>query len=216
MDTTFKTQREVFETKINKNDILQINISTPDANTTNLLNVLGSASGCLVDESGMIVVPLIGPLKAEGLTKHQLADLITKTILSNKLAVTPFVTVRIINYKITILGEVGHPGVIAVPNEKITLPEALADAGDLTLYGRRDNILLIREVGDKTVAKRFSLSKEQIFNKDIYNLQNQDIIYVEPNNTRAATTDRITQLLPTVLSVASFVLVIYLELIRKY
>ncbi len=209
------------ETKINKNDELQINISTLDEAIVHLLNPLsvsasatGALGGYLVDESGMIKLPLIGSMKAEGLTKKQLAQEITDQLLSKQIAKDPIVIVRLLNYKVTVLGEVARPGVIPVPNEKITLPEALGEAGDLTAYGRRNNILLIRETDGKRYYKRFSLNNDQLFDKEIYNLQNEDIIYVEPNNARAATADRFTQLLPIGISVVSLLLVIYVQFLK--
>jgi polysaccharide biosynthesis/export protein len=224
-DSISNIHPDTIETRISKNDVLQVSISTLDPATTAQLNPAnitssiaatgGSAlGGYLVDESGMIVLPLIGPVKAEGLTKKQLAKVITDHLLDEKIAKSPLVVVRIVNYKITVLGEVNRPGVVNVPNEKITLPEALGQAGDLTIYGRRNNVLLIREDGDKRIYKRFSLNDSQLFDKDIYNLRNQDIIYVEPNNAKVSTADRTTQLLPVVISVVSLVLVLYVTLIR--
>ena len=87
-------------------------------------------------------------------------------------------------------------------------------AGDLTPYGKRENVLLIREIDGKRIYKRFSLNKDQLFEKEIYNLQNQDIVYVEPNNVRAANTDRFTQLLPTIFSAIGLLIVLYTQFIR--
>jgi polysaccharide export outer membrane protein len=221
-DSTATIDEQRLQTKINVSDILQINISTPDPITTAILNSStaintgqGGVSGYLVDETGSIKLPLIGLVKAEGLTKIQLANSITETLLSKQIAKTPIVNVRIVNFKVTILGEVSRPGVIPVPNERMTLPEALASAGDLTSYGKRDNVLLIREVDGKRITKRFSLNQSQLFDKDIYNLQNQDIIYVEPNSARAAAADRTTQLIPYFFSAASLLIVIYLQFIKN-
>jgi len=220
-DSVSTIQVQAIETKISKNDVVQVTISTLDEVTTRLLNPTNlsnnssaASNGYLVDETGIIKVPLIGAIKAEGLTKRELAKLITDLLLSKQIAKDPVVVVRILNYKITVLGEVNHPGVIQVPNERITLPEALGEAGDLTIYGRRNNVLLIREEGDKRIYKRFSLNESQLFDKDIYNLQNQDIIYVEPDNARAAATDRSTTLIPLAISVISLGLVLYLEFIK--
>ena len=210
------------ETKIEIADILQINMSTPDNLTTAILNSNtavnsggGGVSGYLVDQTGSIKLPLIGSVKAIGLTKIQLADTITKVLLVKQIAKNPIVNVRILNFKVTVLGEVNHPGVITVTNERITLPEALGGAGDLTPYGVRTNVLLIRELDGKRIFKRFSLNNSELFDKDIYNLQNQDIIYVEPNSAKAAATSRATQLLPYAFSVFSLLLVIYTQFIRK-
>jgi len=222
-DSTIKIQGQPVETVISKSDVLQIVFSTLDPATTAILNSVNSGSsgiissnvvtgGYLVDETGTIKLPLIGSIKAEGLTKRQLATAITDMVLTKKIALDPIVTVRIVSYKITVLGEVNHPGVVPVPNEHITLPEALGAAGDLTIYGKRTNITLIREVGDKRIFKHFSLNSDQMFDKDIYNLQNQDVIYVEPNKTRAASADVTTQLLPTAISVVSLLIVLYVQL----
>jgi len=221
-DSIAKIELQNIETIITKNDVLQINISTLDPNTNAILNATGAVNagasttsgvtgGYLVDETGIVKIPEIGSVQAAGLTKRQLATKITNELLEKKLAKDPIVTVRIINYKITVLGEVNRPGVIPVPNEKITLPEALGQAGDLTIYGKRNNVLLIREVAGIRTLKRINLNSDQIFDKDIYNLQNQDIIYVEPNRARASTSDAATQLLPIGISVVSLILIIYTQ-----
>jgi len=220
-DTTTQIQVQNLETVIIKNDVLQIGISTPDEATTRMLNAPpalnagGAVGGYLVDETGIIKLPLLGEIKAGGLTKRQLASLITDQLLTKKLAKEPIVTVRIINYKITVLGEVGHPGIVNVPDERITLPEALAQCGDLTAFGKRGNVLLIRENGGKRIFKRFSLNQDQLFDKDIYNLQNQDIIYVVPNNARAGQSDRFTTAYPLAISMVSILLVLYINFVRK-
>ena len=220
-DTTTRVEPYKLETKISKNDILQITITTLDEASTRILNSAGQgggqgvANGYLVDDSGVIKLPLIGPVKAEGLTKAELASSITSIIETQKYAKSPIVTVRITNYKITIWGEVSRPGILPVPNEHITLPEALAAVGDLTMYGRRNNVLLIREKNGERTYKRFSLNNEQMFDKDIYNLQNQDIIYVEPNNAKAATSDRSTQLIPLGFSAVSLLITLYVLFTRN-
>jgi polysaccharide export outer membrane protein len=222
-DSTSVIPINKLETVIANNDILSINISTPDATTTSILNSQfainesqgqGGVNGYLVDEKGVIKIPLIGAIKAAGFTKNQLAASIASAILSKKVAIDPIVNIRIVNFKVTVLGEVTHPGVFPAPNERMTLPEALGMAGDLSVYGKRNNVLLIREVEGKRIYKRFSLNDDQLFDPEIYNLKNQDIIYIEPNNARAATGDRATQVLPILLSTVSLLLVIYTQFIR--
>ena len=211
------------EEKIKKNDILQINIFTTDDIVTHLLNpstVIATSStlvptiNYLVDEGGEIKLPLMGPIKVEGMTKRELSDFITSKILDKKIAKDPVVIVRISNYQITVLGEVNHPGVLPIINERITLPEALGAAGDLTIYGRRDNILLIREINNKRYYRRFNLNNQQIFNKDFYILQNRDIIYVEPNQAKASSSDNSPQYISIGVSIISLLVVIYSQLIR--
>lgn len=211
------------EEKIRKNDIIQVNVFTSDDVVTHLLNpsttIAASSVGVptlnyLVDEGGEIKFPILGVIKVEGLTKRELSAFITNEILEKKIAKDPVVTVRLANYQITVLGEVARPGVLPIVNERITLPEAIGAAGDLTIYGRRDNILLIREINGKRLYKRFNLNNQQIFEKDIYILQNHDIIYVEPNQAKASSSDNSPQYISIGVSLLSLLVVIYSQLIR--
>ncbi|MFD0750759.1 polysaccharide biosynthesis/export family protein [Mucilaginibacter calamicampi] len=205
-----------FQTVISKNDILQIDISTPDPVTTARFNTTGTngRTEYLVDETGVIKLPYVGAIKAEGLNKKQLADFITNALVKGEYAKEPVVSVRVINYFVTVLGEVVRPGNVPVPNERITLPEALAAAGDLTAYGRRNDVLLVREANGKRIYKHIDLNKGQMFDPDVYNLQNQDKIYVSPSRNRAASVDRTGQLVSIVASVVSLVLVVYVQFIK--
>lgn len=222
-DSVLVAQAQTLQTVIAKNDVLQITISTLDETTNRDLNPAaintitgapGAIGGYLVDENGVVKLPELGVIKAEGLTKAQLAQVITDGLLTKQLAKDPIVTVRIVNYRITILGEVNRPGVISVVNERITLPEALGQAGDLNAYGSRDSIKLIREVGGKRIVKIFSLNNDQIFDKDLYYLQNQDIIYVKPTRLRAESTDHSLQYISVGMSAVSLIVVLYLQLIK--
>jgi polysaccharide biosynthesis/export protein len=223
-DSVAKIQSLAPEANIKKSDILQINIFTLDEAVNRIMNPIsslgasamipGSPFGYLVDESGIIKLPLLGSLKVEGLTKSQLSTLITNLLLDKKIAKDPVVTVRLINFQVTVLGEVSKPGVVTVPNERITLPEALGEAGDLTIFGKRDKILLIREVGGNRIYKRFDLNDQQAFDPDIYNLRNRDIIYVEPNRAKATSSDNSTFFITISLTIASFLLTIYGQLLR--
>ena len=215
-DSVSTIQPTNIQTVISKNDILHIEISTPDPVTTARFNSAGGISRTeyLVDESGVIKLPYLGSVKAEGLNKKQLADFITNELVKSEYAKDPIVSVRVINFKITLLGEVVKPGNITVPNEKITLPEALASAGDLTPYGRRNDVLLIRETGSTRIYKHINLNKGQMFDPEVYNLQNQDVIYVYPTRNRAASVDRTGQLISIVASVVSLVIVVYAQFIK--
>ncbi len=232
-DTTIQMQAVPKLFKINKGDLLQISVVTLDvqamavfngssgfsisttASSTGASTSKETPSGYLVDEKGNVTLPLIGNISAEGISKEDLAAAITKELIDKKIVLDPIVTVRILNYKITVLGEVTHPGVIPVPNEKITLPEAIGLAGDLTPYGKRDNVLLVRLVGDKLIYKRFSLNNDKMFDKDLYYLQNNDLIYVEANKARAGASDRSTQTIPIALSALSVLTILLTLAIRK-
>ncbi|MCA9750468.1 MAG: SLBB domain-containing protein, partial [Romboutsia sp.] len=96
----------------------------------------------------------------------------------------PIVNIRTVNFKVTILGEVTRPGSYTIPNDRITILEALGLASDLTLQGQRNNVLVIREINNKTISYRVDLTSEEVFSSPYYYLTQNDVIYVEPNNSR--------------------------------
>lgn len=209
------------ETIIQKNDILSISISdlNPEAagifNTTGAggigggtSNAVGSSEGYLVSTDGYIQFPFLGNIKAEGLTKDKLKDKIAESIIEKKLLLQPIVTIRFVNFRVTILGEVNHPTVVTVPNEKISLLEAIGLAGDLTLYAKRDNVMIIREEQGKKEIKRLNLNSTELFTSPYYYLQSNDIVYVEPNNLKVASTNRSTLWLPVIFSALSFAAIV--------
>lgn len=209
------------ESPIKSSDILQINVFCSDDEinkkfvTVNNTPTSGNntsislANGYLVDDSGKIVLPLLGSVKASGLSKVQLQDTIKKQLLVKQFALDPIVSVRVMNFKITFLGEVGKPGVILIPNERISITDAIALAGDLTINGRRDNILLIREKDGKKISRRFSLNNDEVFNSDNFYLQNQDIIYVESYKYKATPHDRSSATLGTIMTSVNFILLLF-------
>ena len=192
----------LYDAKIMPKDILTITVSTtnPEAATpfnltvSNTLNSTGqmySGSGVLqtylVDNDGEIDYPVIGTIKVAGLTKNECQELVKskiKAFLAEE--ENPIVTVRMSSYRVTIIGEVRSPGVIPVGTEKMSILEALASAGDLTIYGKRDNVMLIREEanGQKTIH-RLNLNDANIISSPYYYLQQNDIVYVEPNGVQA-------------------------------
>jgi polysaccharide export outer membrane protein len=170
-------------------------------------------SGLLVNASGEIELPLIGGIKVGGLTTTEAANAIKNE--AKKLLKGTTVTVRFMNYKISIVGEVAKPSVYVIPNEKITLPEALSLAGDLTIYGRRNNVLIIRDVDGKKEFGRVDLSSRELYTSPYYYLHNNDVIYVEPTGSRIAQSDKIYQLLPVILSGLSFIIIILQTTIKR-
>lgn len=140
-----------------------------------------------MDNGGNIEFPIVGSLHVGGLTKNQAEELI-KSKVKPYLAATenPIVTVRMASYRVVVTGEVTSPKVVSVPQEKMSIVEALAQAGDLTIYGRRENVMLIREdaTGQKSIH-RLNLNDANIINSPYYYLQQNDIIYVEPNKVKA-------------------------------
>ncbi len=136
----------------------------------------------LVDAEGNIDFPVLGKLKLKGLNRIQATNLI-KDLLKEYIK-DPIVNIRIINFKITVLGEVNRPGSYTIPNERITIIEALGLAGDLTIQAERHNVLIIREENGKKTYNRIDMTSEEVFNSSMYYLTQNDVIYVEPNNSR--------------------------------
>jgi len=141
-----------------------------------------SQPGYLIDANGNIDFPVIGQIKIAGLDRMT-ATLLIKEKLSAYL-INPIVNIRIINFKVTVLGEVKNPGTFTIPNERITLPEALGIAGDLNITGVRNNVLVIRDVDGKKTETRIDLTSKQLFSSSVYYLNQNDIVYVEPNRAK--------------------------------
>ncbi len=188
----------LYDAKIMPKDELTILVQTTDPLTSEPFNLRSTGqtnsknqiTGYLVDNDGMINFPIVGKIHVAGLTKTECEDLI-KSKIQPYLARTenPLVSVRTSSYRITVIGEVNKPGVIPVATEKISLIEALAEAGDMTIYGKRDNVLLVRE--DKTGEKhtvRLNMNDANIINSPYYYLQQNDIVYVEPHKVKARNT----------------------------
>ncbi len=228
-DTTITSKSEPPLTYIQPNDLLSIAVSSLNPEATAIFNTpnnsyvsSSSASGLnlqspgyLVNSDGNIQFPVIGNIKVSGLTTTQLKDMITKSLLSKKLLVDPVVVVRQLNFKVSVLGEVGHPTVINVPSEKISLLEALGLAGDITVYGRKDNVLLIREENGKKILRHLNLNSSQLFYSPYYYLKSNDIIYVEASKAKISSAGQTVVILPIILSGLSFIAIIFTNLIRK-
>lgn len=184
---------------IQADDILQVSIQTMDPNATLLLNqqqVMAPTmqqgpttviSGYLVDKDGNIALPLIGKVNVQGKSTDAVRDDIQARVAV--LYKDPVVNVRFANFKVTVLGEVTRPSTYVMPNEKVTLLDALGAAGDLTIYGKRENVLLIREGAGKKEMIRFNLNNSNLFSSPYYYLHQGDVIYVEPNKNKVASTD---------------------------
>jgi polysaccharide export outer membrane protein len=206
------------ESYIQKNDLLHINISSLNPEASALLNTpiqpgvvaegMNMTSGYLVNPDGTIQLPVLGNMKAEGLTKEKLRENIIKKILDGKLLVDPVVNIRFLNFRVTVLGEVNKPSVVTVPNERISLLEALGLAGDLTIYGKRENVLVIREENGVKTYKRLNLNSNDVLSSPYYYLKSNDIIYVEPNKARVASSQRSQQWIPVIISTLGLVVIL--------
>jgi polysaccharide export outer membrane protein len=152
-------------------------------NTVNVNMQTLSIMGYLVDDEGNINFPSLGKIHLAGLTKNAAVDTLQARISKFVLSTTT-VNIRFLNYRITVLGEVNRPGTYTVENERVTILEALGLAGDLTIYGKRNNVLVYRETGGEPRFHRIDLTSSKLFESDYFYLQQNDMIYVQPNKAR--------------------------------
>ena len=187
---------------IQSDDILSISVFTLDDKTNMVINQVGSQaissnvgalapigatppnSGFLVDKNGEIDLSVIGKVKVSGLTTFQARDYIKQRAAI--VYANPNVQVRFANFKITVLGEVARPASYVLPNEKVTVLDALGLAGDLTIFGKRENVILIRENNGVKEFARLDLNTKRLFESPYFYLKQNDVIYVEPNEGKAA------------------------------
>lgn len=142
-------------------------------------------SGYLVNNKGNIDFPQLGVIKAQGLTLTELTDTIKRQIIQKGMINDPVVTVQFMNFKISVIGEVNKPGNFDIPDGRVTIFDALSRAGDLTIYGKRENVKVIREMKGERNVVTVDLRSKDIFNSPYYYLQQNDIVYVEPNKAKA-------------------------------
>lgn len=224
-DTTVTIGQHDFEPVIQTGDILFVGVNSLDPMSSALFNfsTTGTSSapgiqsantlppnttlGILVSSDGSIELPKIGKISARGKTKEQLRS--SLIVALQPYLKEPVVTIRFMNYRVTVLGEVNRPGMLPILNERVSVLEALGLAGDLTMYGNRNNILLIHENNGMKVTKRLTLNDYSIFSSPYYYLQSNDVIYVEPNKAKAYISSPVAVLLPAfATSISIFVLVL--------
>ena len=198
----FEQSRFLYDARIMPKDQITISVNTTTPEVSVPFNLLlqnsytqgrtvqssaGTLMPYLVDNDGYINFPIIGRLKVGGLPKSEAEQLVTEKIRPYMAETeNPVVTVTMASYSVSVLGEVNRPGSFQVSREKITILEALAQAGDLTIYGVRDRVKLIREdaTGKKSIVT-LNLNDANIINSPYYYLQQNDVLYVEPNNIKA-------------------------------
>lgn len=184
---------------IREDDLLIITVSAPDMEAVRPYNLMmetrptytssstavGSRSQqqtYLVDNAGNIEFPILGRLHVAGMTRSELVDHVRTLIMKD--VKDPIVNVRIVNYKVTVLGEVNRPGSYTIDGERVTLPEALGLAGDMTIYGQRNNIIVLREIDGKKEHEVIDLTSIKFLNSDYYYLKQNDVVYVSPNSAQ--------------------------------
>jgi len=209
-DTTITEKVQITELRIQKNDLLTIQVfsaSTKPQISDAIYNLPSAGSlsegstgtapptggGYLVDANGNIEYPQLGLLKVEGLTKLQLADTIKRKINEKDSVLTnPSVIIRFQNLKVTVLGEVNREGPITVPGERVTILEAIGLAGGIKDFGMKNSVKVVREIDGKRQAGLVDLSSNDLFESPYYNLMQNDMIVVEPHKRKAKKADQET------------------------
>lgn len=186
-----------YEVKITSDDLLAISVSSIDPNAIAVFNLPATTflqpgvdeiyatpvlQSYLVDSEGCINFPVLGKLHVAGMTRNSLADYLKKQI--SQYAKDPIISVNIMNFKVSVLGEVARPGTVQITNERISILDAISMAGDLTINGMRDRVTLIRDENGKKTYHVFDLTSSDIFKSPYFYLKQNDIIYVEPNKAR--------------------------------
>ena len=216
IEQTSTTEVVKYEPKIQLDDLIYINISSESIEAAapfNLRGEVGQAAGgnavqfssYLVDNQGEISLPILGKIKAAGLTKTELHDFLK--IKLNEYLKDPILVVRVINFKVTVMGEVKSPGNFTLNSDRITIMEALAQAGDLTPVANRQNVLVVREESGIKSHYRVDLTDSELLKSPIYYLKQNDLIIVEPRFTKPESSV-VGANLPLTISVISFLITI--------
>jgi len=227
-DEVITNIRTLYTPVIKTGDILSITVNSLDKDDREIFNplpaslphysqlsgfvVLQPIKGFAVDSVGKIVFPQIGEIKVAGLTTKDVETLLTKSL--QEFVKSPTVSVYIANFIITVLGEVAHPAQYVIPHNRITLPEALALAGDMTIYGNRKTVYIIRETGGEHIHARVDLTNRSLFRSPYYYLHSGDLIYIEPTKGKLTSTDRAYQMSPIIISSLSLLLLIINTIIK--
>ncbi|WP_025069126.1 polysaccharide biosynthesis/export family protein [Bacteroides gallinarum] len=167
-------------------NLFNLPIVTYRVGQTNIAPSNQEVSNYTVDSQGNIDFPVVGKIHVAGLSREEIAALVKSELITKNLVKDPVVTVEFTNHAISVLGEVNKPGRYGIDRDKITVLDALGMAGDLTIYGKREDILVLREEGGKQIPYKINLcSGRELLASPAYYLQQNDIVYVEPNNVRA-------------------------------
>ncbi len=212
-------------TRIQRNDILAITVGSLNQESNEIMNFanvnpLTTTSypglqaggqrnqplGYLVDSSGHVEIPFVGRLKLLNMTLEEAASVVRTEV--EKSLKDPAINVRFLNHKFSILGEVGRPGTYNLLDDRTTLPEALAMAGDLTIYGSRNNIMILRENNGIREISKLNLLTQEVFDSPYYYLQNGDLIYIEPIKAKGTFNDQRLQLVPIYTGIATTAVVV--------
>lgn len=218
------------ESKIQPYDLLSITISSLNPEASALFNT-GQApqtgalahfsianntannvasEGYLVDKEGFIDFPILGKVHLAGLTKAQAKNKFVAELQEH--LKEPIVNIRYLNYQITVVGEVNRPSTFTVPAERINILEALGMAGDMTAFGKRENVLVIREEGGLRKMKRLNLNSEAVLNSPYFYLQQNDVVYVEPDRMKEVQASSNTRTLSIIVAATSAISILIARL----
>ncbi|WP_257658722.1 polysaccharide biosynthesis/export family protein [Parapedobacter lycopersici] len=204
---------EVEEPTVQPNDVLRIMVNSLNPETNRLFNTGTIQSveesrystssegnvgqqGYLVNADGFISFPVLGQVQVEGLTRDQVRQ--KMVTLVSEYVKDPIINVRFTNFRVTVVGEVRNPSTFQVPTERINIIEALGLAGDMTEFGKRDNVLLIREIDGERTMVRLNLNDKDALNSPYFYLRQNDVIYVEPSRYRDPSGDRALRIVTAV------------------
>jgi len=209
------------ELRIRQNDIVNVSMNSASPESDNLfssnkkVSADGSAKleGYRVNKDGMIHLPLIGDFRVEGMTVEE-ANAAIETKLSQQVK-NPVVDVQIINFKITVIGEVNKPSSFLITDEKVNVLEALGLAGDMTVYGKRERVLVIRSEGNGKTIKKLNLNNKEVLSSPYFYLKQNDIVYVEPDRSKAVEYSQNTRLVPLITAAISAVAVLAAVLLKR-
>ncbi len=237
-DTAALSKIKIPENVIQKGDLISIVVFSDNPEATKIFNqyvitstgnaggvggegitqtVAGSAPnspGYLVDENGNIQFQGLGLLHIAGLTRGELKQLLDSK-LKDSLLKNPYYNIRFLNFRFTMLGEIGKPGIYTIPNEHINLLEAMALAGDMTFYARRDNLLVMREENGVRTWARLNMTKPEILSSPYFYLKQNDFVYIEQNKNKAVASDQITIRNVTIASTVVATLAIIYSIFKK-
>lgn len=225
-----------FSKGIQSNDILYIYVEsqTPGATVsfnqeTNKIVTSGNAvlnpgngqvQGYLVNQNGEITFPVLGKIKVLGMTHADLAKYIEDRLKDEGHVLDPVVSVKLMNFRVCVLGDVARPGQLVVQGERLTIFEAISMVGDLTIYGQRQNVTVVREENGQRIIGNIDLTSKDVFNSPYYYLHQNDVVYVEPNKRRKANAERDPIVMSYISSATSIVSVvtslIYQVIMTKY
>jgi polysaccharide export outer membrane protein len=210
--------------RLQPDDQVQINISSisPEANQFFNLLLPTSTTGVgtsgnqafqniyLIDQKGMISMPILGDIPTSGLTTEELRGKI-KALLKDYLK-EPVVTVRFSNFRVTVIGDVGNPTVVPVQGERINILEALGAAGDMTVYGKRYNVKVVRRTGNKLDVAHLNINNSKAIESPYFQLRQNDIVYVEPNKSKGILSESWAVITPMILSMMSVLAILIVNL----